>query len=65
MFGMQVAGGDGTAGWVLGIIAKMKLFHPPPLAPVPLGTGNNLHYSFGWVWIIYLFSVYVRDTYVR
>lgn len=43
-----VAGGDGTAGWLLGIIAEMKLSHPPFLAPVPLGTGNNLPYSFGW-----------------
>ncbi|MCO5558805.1 hypothetical protein L7F22_012392 [Adiantum nelumboides] len=43
-----VAGGDGTVGWVLGIIAKLNLSHPPPIAPIPFGTGNNLHYSFGW-----------------
>lgn len=43
-----VAGGDGTAGWLLGIQGDMKLEHPPPIATMPLGTGNNLPYSFGW-----------------
>lgn len=44
-----MAGGDGTAGWLLGIMGDMKLDHPPPIATMPLGTGNNLPYSFGWV----------------
>lgn len=44
-----VAGGDGTAGWLLGVVSDLKLVHPPPVATVPLGTGNNLPYSFGWV----------------
>ncbi|KAG8078155.1 hypothetical protein GUJ93_ZPchr0007g6204 [Zizania palustris] len=43
-----VAGGDGTAGWLLGVVSDLKLIHPPPVATVPLGTGNNLPYSFGW-----------------
>ncbi|XWS09918.1 hypothetical protein CRYUN_Cryun39dG0031100 [Craigia yunnanensis] len=43
-----VAGGDGTAGWLLGVISDLKLPHPPPVATVPLGTGNNLPFSFGW-----------------
>jgi len=43
-----VAGGDGTAGWLLGIMGDLKLEHPPPIATMPLGTGNNLPYSFGW-----------------
>lgn len=43
-----VAGGDGTAGWLLGVVGDLKLSHPPPIATVPLGTGNNLPYSFGW-----------------
>eukprot|EP00249_Psilotum_nudum_P019696 c27375_g1_i1 orf=289-1833(-) len=43
-----VAGGDGTAGWLLGTVGDMKLSRPPPIATVPLGTGNNLPYSFGW-----------------
>lgn len=43
-----VAGGDGTAGWILGVICDLRLPHPPPLATVPLGTGNNLPFAFGW-----------------
>ncbi|XP_026392383.1 diacylglycerol kinase 5-like isoform X1 [Papaver somniferum] len=43
-----VAGGDGTASWLLGVISDLKLSHPPPVATVPLGTGNNLPFSFGW-----------------
>ncbi|KAI5057771.1 hypothetical protein GOP47_0027786 [Adiantum capillus-veneris] len=47
-FKIIVAGGDGTAGWLLGVVGDLKLTHPPPIATVPLGTGNNLPYSFGW-----------------
>ncbi|XP_044502079.1 diacylglycerol kinase 5-like [Mangifera indica] len=43
-----VAGGDGTAGWLLGVVCDLKLPHPPPVATVPLGTGNNLPFAFGW-----------------
>ncbi|KAG0471390.1 hypothetical protein HPP92_015936 [Vanilla planifolia] len=43
-----VAGGDGTASWLLGVVCDLKLSQPPPVATVPLGTGNNLPYSFGW-----------------
>nr|XP_008386087.2 diacylglycerol kinase 5-like isoform X2 [Malus domestica] len=43
-----VAGGDGTAGWLLSVVSDLKLPSPPPIAPVPLGTGNNLHFAFGW-----------------
>ncbi|KAI3737710.1 hypothetical protein L2E82_27720 [Cichorium intybus] len=45
---VQVAGGDGTAGWLLGVVSDLKLSHPPPIATVPLGTGNNLPFAFGW-----------------
>ncbi|KAG6519255.1 hypothetical protein ZIOFF_022747 [Zingiber officinale] len=44
-----VAGGDGTANWLLGVICDLKLARPPPLATMPLGTGNNIPFSFGWV----------------
>lgn len=44
-----MAGGDGTAGWLLGVVSDLKLSHPPPIATVPLGTGNNLPFAFGWV----------------
>ncbi|CAK9147185.1 unnamed protein product [Ilex paraguariensis] len=43
-----VAGGDGTAGWLLGVVSDLKLSHPPPIATMPLGTGNNLPFAFGW-----------------
>ncbi|KEH39037.1 putative diacylglycerol kinase (ATP) [Medicago truncatula] len=43
-----VAGGDGTAGWLLGVVCDLKLSHSPPIATVPLGTGNNLPFAFGW-----------------
>ncbi|XP_073144201.1 diacylglycerol kinase 5-like [Henckelia pumila] len=42
------AGGDGTAGWLLGVVSDLKLTQPPPIATVPLGTGNNLPFAFGW-----------------
>ncbi|GKC43674.1 diacylglycerol kinase 5, partial [Tanacetum coccineum] len=45
---LQVAGGDGTAGWILGVISDLTLAQPPPVATVPLGTGNNLLFAFGW-----------------
>ncbi|XP_020399745.1 diacylglycerol kinase 5 [Zea mays] len=44
-----VTGGDGTASWLLGVVSDLKLSHPPPVATVPLGTGNNLPFSFGWM----------------
>ncbi|KAM7495160.1 hypothetical protein LguiB_029769 [Lonicera macranthoides] len=43
-----VAGGDGTAGWLLGVVCDLKLTQPPPIATMPLGTGNNLPFAFGW-----------------
>ncbi|GAA0156063.1 kinase [Lithospermum erythrorhizon] len=43
-----VAGGDGTAGWILGVVSDLKLARSPPIATVPLGTGNNLPFAFGW-----------------
>ena len=48
----QVVGGDGTVGWVLGSLGELhKLVREPvpPTAIIPLGTGNDLSRSFGWV----------------
>ncbi|XP_057536836.1 diacylglycerol kinase 4-like [Amaranthus tricolor] len=46
-----VAGGDGTVGWVLvslGELNKQDRNPIPPVAVIPLGTGNDLSRSFGW-----------------
>ena len=39
----------GTASWLLGVVSDLKLYHPPPIATVPLGTGNDLPFLFGWI----------------
>lgn len=43
-----VAGGDGSATWVLGTIAELRLDPMPPVAVMPLGTGNDLSINIGW-----------------
>lgn len=41
-------GGDGTIAWVLSVIAALKLDPTPPVAIMPMGTGNDLSRTLGW-----------------
>jgi diacylglycerol kinase family enzyme len=44
-----VAGGDGTVNWVLNSMRKLPFATLPPIAVCPLGTGNDLAQSLGWI----------------
>ena len=43
-----VCGGDGTAKWIMNVLEELDIDCWPPIAILPLGTGNDMARVLGW-----------------
>lgn len=55
-----VAGGDGTAGWLLEVVSDLTLSQQPPIATIPLETGKENLFLENWFSITIVVGLYLN-----